>query len=100
MWILKIGVFGKFCQGIKSKCLGDAELKDWIRGLGPDESECVCVCVRVCVCMCVCMRVCVHVCVCVGACACTHMHSCGGTGETGRFISRDFPLSEIAQDYN
>ena len=58
MWILKIGVFGKFCQCIKSKCLGDAELKDWIRGLGPDESECVCVCVCVCVCA--------HACTCAG----------------------------------
>ena len=71
MWILKIGVFGKFCQGIKSKCLGDAELKDWIRGLGPDESECVCVCV--------CVRARMHMC------------SCGGTGEIG--LSAEISLS-------
>ena len=71
MWILKIGVFGKFCQGIKSKCLGDAELKDWIRGLGPDESECVCVCVYV--------RARMHMC------------SCGCTGEIG--LSAEISLS-------
>ena len=80
MWILKIGVFGKFCQGIKSKCLGDAELKDWIRGLGPDESECVCVCVRVCVCMCVCMRVCVHVCMCACVWVRVHARTCTHVG--------------------